>query len=508
MQKQAPSIARILTMVLFALSCFGLLTFLWLTFGGATPLKPKGYRVTVPFKEAGQLAVQADVRISGVPVGKVKSIQADAVSSRSVVELEIEPRYAPLRKNVRVRLRSKSLLGENYLELTAGDKNGAFIPDGGVLPEAGIEPSVELDEILRSLDVRTRDSFRTWQQQLAIAGAGRGREIGEAFAEFAPLFEEATKLLRVLNDDSDSFSALIRNTGVTFSALSERQDALRGLIQNSNTVFETTAARDEQLAQTFVALPAFQRESRTTLRRLTKFARDTDPLIDQLRPVAREFQPTFEALEDLAPDLRDLLVNLDPAITASVKGLPAASAFLDDFAPFVGALDPPLTQLNPLLQHLGAYRSELTSFFANISAATQAATGKESLHYLRTTNPLNPLSLGPLPNRHKSSRTNAYMFPRAIADLANGLPSLETRHCSSATAPSPDLAPVGSVPDTAWYTEKIRTNLRKFALGDNPANVPAPGCKQQAPYTVGGRTSLYPQLSPGASLPASKFGTP
>ena len=61
-------------MVLFALSCFGLLTFLWLTFGGATPLKPKGYRVTVPFKEAGQLAVEADVRISGVPVGKVKKI--------------------------------------------------------------------------------------------------------------------------------------------------------------------------------------------------------------------------------------------------------------------------------------------------------------------------------------------------------------------------------------------------------------------------------------------------
>ena len=39
MQKTAPSLGRILTMVLFALSCFGLLTFLWLTFGGPTPLK-------------------------------------------------------------------------------------------------------------------------------------------------------------------------------------------------------------------------------------------------------------------------------------------------------------------------------------------------------------------------------------------------------------------------------------------------------------------------------------
>ena len=134
---------------------------------------------------------------------------------------------------MRVQLRSKSLLGENYLELTPGEKDSGFIPDGGQLPEAGIEPSVELDEILRSFDKRTRDSFRTWQQQLAIAGAGRGREIGEAFSQFAPLEQEAAKLSKILNRDSESFSKLIRNTGVTFAALSERQEALRGLVRNT-----------------------------------------------------------------------------------------------------------------------------------------------------------------------------------------------------------------------------------------------------------------------------------
>ena len=91
MVKQAPSVGRILTMVLFALSCFGLLTYLWLTFGGPTPLKPKGYRVVVPFKEAGQLAQEADVRISGVRVGRVKKIEANPEQSRSDVELEIDP---------------------------------------------------------------------------------------------------------------------------------------------------------------------------------------------------------------------------------------------------------------------------------------------------------------------------------------------------------------------------------------------------------------------------------
>ncbi|HWH95385.1 MAG TPA: MlaD family protein, partial [Baekduia sp.] len=76
MQKQAPSLGRIVVMVGFALSCFGLLLFLWLAFGGPVPLKPKGYRFTVPFREAGQLAQEADVRISGVTVGKVKAVDA------------------------------------------------------------------------------------------------------------------------------------------------------------------------------------------------------------------------------------------------------------------------------------------------------------------------------------------------------------------------------------------------------------------------------------------------
>ena len=56
MQKAAPSLPRILIMVVFALSCFGLLLFLWLSFGGPVPLKPKPYELTVPFPEATTLA--------------------------------------------------------------------------------------------------------------------------------------------------------------------------------------------------------------------------------------------------------------------------------------------------------------------------------------------------------------------------------------------------------------------------------------------------------------------
>jgi phospholipid/cholesterol/gamma-HCH transport system substrate-binding protein len=52
MTTATPSLRRVLVMVAFALSCFGLLLFLWVSFGGPVPLKPKGYQFKVAFPEA------------------------------------------------------------------------------------------------------------------------------------------------------------------------------------------------------------------------------------------------------------------------------------------------------------------------------------------------------------------------------------------------------------------------------------------------------------------------
>src|SRR5436853_1410827 len=112
MQKQAPSVGRVLTMVLFALSCFGLLLFLWLSFGGPIPLQPQGYRVKVAFPVATQLGLQADVRVAGVSVGRVIQKQDDRNANRTVATLQISRRFAPISKNAKAILRQKTILGE------------------------------------------------------------------------------------------------------------------------------------------------------------------------------------------------------------------------------------------------------------------------------------------------------------------------------------------------------------------------------------------------------------
>src|SRR3954453_3719852 len=198
MQKAAPSFGRVAVMAGFALSCFGLLLFLWLAFGGKIPLKPQGYRFTASFAEATQLAQEADVRISGVPVGKVKTIEPDKQTGRSDVVIQLDSQYAPLPSAAKAILRQKTLLGETYVELTPGSPRARKIPEGGALRVSQVSPTVELDEIYRSFDPPTRRAFQVWMQTQAQAIRGHGRDLNDALGNLGPFAEDASVAVDIL----------------------------------------------------------------------------------------------------------------------------------------------------------------------------------------------------------------------------------------------------------------------------------------------------------------------
>jgi phospholipid/cholesterol/gamma-HCH transport system substrate-binding protein len=524
MQKQAPTIGRLLVMVGFALSCFGLLLFLWLAFGGAIPLKPKGYRFEVSFREATQLAVEADVRVSGVPVGKVKSVEPNPETGRSVALVQIEERFAPIPRDTRATLRQKTLLGETYVELTPGDPSAGTVPEGGSLPEGQVSPTVELDEIFRAFDRRTREAFQTWMQQQARGIEGRARDVSDVLGNLAPFAEDTTDLLRVLRTQEGAVRQVVRNTGEVFDALSERRGQLQGAIVNGNRVFSTTAARDRDLRELFTVFPTFNREATATVRRLERFARDTDPLVDQLRPAAREISPTLQDLSGLAPDLKALFRDLDPLITASRRGIPAVQRFLEDLRPALGEFEPVLRNLNPIASWLSEYRTELRAFFANVPAATQASTG-DGVHYLRTTNPMNPENFAVYPRRIGSNRPNPYMKPGGYLNLDRagpgdpGLLAYETRHCgrpNPATEPQQAIAdalqqllpilqqpppsdPLAPRPPSATG---LAANILSYGFNNAGRDVPAPPCVHQGPFRTaegelvpaGGELTQFPHV--------------
>jgi virulence factor Mce-like protein len=498
MQKQAPSFWRISAMVIFALSCFAILTFLWVSFGGSVPLKPRKYEVNVQFPEATTLAEQADVRISGVPVGKVQHKQLDG--KKTLATLRIDPAYAPLPLDVQAILRQKTLLGETYVELTPGTRNGAKIPDGGMLKPGNVAQTVQLDEIFRAFDPKTRAAFRTWFEAQGRAFNNRGRDLNAALGNLVPFEQDAGTLLEILNEQKADTSRLVRNTAVVFDALTQRGDQLRSLITNSNRVFATTADRNAQLKQIFTIFPTFLDESRATSTRLTAFAEQTNPLIDELRPAARELSPTLIDLKSLAPDLKGLFRDLGPLITASKKGLPAVTRILNDTAPLLGQLDPFLRNLNPILDYLGLYKREIASFFSLDSAAGQAVDRPPGagtvIHYLRTANPLNPENLAAYPKRISTNRSNPYVAPGGYAKYP--IKVFGKYLCTDNPIPTlvnPNLPLPAGIPPipnlSTLLPASIYNSLAQFTFA-TPA---APPCTEQKPNgRLVGQSGKYAQV--------------
>ena len=492
MIKRAPTVAQLVVMTAFTLSCIGILLYIWTTFGGSVPLRPEGYRVQVHFPEAARLAEQADVRISGVPVGKVVRKSFDAERGVTDAELEIDSRYAPIPRGTRAILRQKTLLGETYVELSAGDRSGPKLADGARLPGAQVSPTVELDEIFRALDPRTRREFSRWLSEQGRALGGRGRALSDALGALTPFAEDTDEVLRILRDQELSTRYLVRDTGEMLEALSERRGQLGGLVRSANRVFASTARRDRELARTVELLPGFLDELRATSKRTSRFARDTDPLVTQLRPAARELSPTLVNLGRAAPDLRVLLRAVPTLERASRRGLPALEGVLDDAEPLLARLDPFLRSLNPVLDYLGLYRREIASFFALDVAATQAsdvpAGTSTPVHYLRTTNPVNPEALAAYPSRLASNRSNPYTEPGGHERLASGLKAFGAHMCGS--APVPSLGPE--------IRGQLRALIEQFVYGGAaPATVARPPCQLQSPLgRLLGQTGVIPRLEP------------
>ncbi|HEY2767405.1 MAG TPA: MlaD family protein [Solirubrobacteraceae bacterium] len=518
MQKRAPTLANILVIVLFALSCFGLLLFLWESFGGPVPLKPKGYRFTVVLSRSLSLAEQSDVRISGVSVGHVISLTTEP-NGKNDVTVEMNHRYAPVRSNDRMILRQKTLLGETYIELLPQARSSRALPDGGTLSADQVERAVTLDDILASLEPRERSAFKAWQQEVAASYNGRGEQINSGFAEVEPFVTQGNKLLTVLASQEGAVRSVVRNLGVVFDALTERDNQFRGFVESGAQSFHALAQSSQQFADAIRALPTFERRGTTTLRELDKLANEGSPVLDEAHGWERALTPLLRTAKSFAPNLDSLLTGLGPLASASKKGLPTVRPTLHNVVPLLENVTPVLRNLDPLLQFAGDYIPEVQAFFANLTAVTQAhdkngdfGEGGPIQHYVRALVTVGPEALAVYNQRIGVNRANPYFQAGGLSQIAgNALPSFSTANCAD-SAPSIVEEEGGAVSSTTIkqliedHVVNGQLEEQKNAKGEvehkvvkNPTStaneVSAPPCLQQSPFTWEATSGQYPHVT-------------
>jgi phospholipid/cholesterol/gamma-HCH transport system substrate-binding protein len=547
MQKQAPSVGRILVAVGFTLSCFALLLFLWVTFGGPIPLKPESYRFTADFPEAITLSKEADVRIGGVSVGKVKDLslapdsecQKDPTTCNTTrATIEIDPQYAPISSDARAILRSKTLLGETYVELTSGSQtqpgqadntnataqSGTIdvgqvsggdapqpIPEGGHLAQTQVQDQTQIDEIFQGFDQPTREAFQSWMQNSALAVNGRGLDLNDAFGNLGPFASDASDVLGTLRSQEQSLRTLVHDTGDVFAALTEHDQALAGAVVGANRTFGALASQSRALSDTFKILPTFENESRLTLDRLKPFAEDARPVFHDLRPVARNLSPTLHDVRRLAPYARKLFKNFDPLIKASATGLPSLQGFVRELRPVMDGLDPFLANFNPLLRWLDYQAPVVGDFLSNPSSSTadflpSQAGQSAPLHLSRQMTIFTAESLSIYQNRIATNRGNGYLQPFAIGSFypstqAEIFPSHDCNNTFGGQpvthnpASSPPQEESGQFPFSSLVNPTSPDQVGPNFPGGTPAS---PGPSAYAACTI---APNFPSLFGGGSVP-------
>lgn len=486
--KRHISPAAIVVIAAFALSCFGLLLYLWTAFGGAVPLSPKGYQVQVLLKDAGKLTENADVRISGVSVGRVVTKELPAGTDRTRATIEIDPQFAPRPVDTRVTLRQKSLLGETFIELSPGSADADPIPEGGALDPGRVAASVRLDEVFSTFDEPTREAFATWMIGQGETLSTTARALSDALGSLDPFAESTGDLVATLDAQDVAVRSLLRDGSLALGAVTANPGELESLVRSGQQAFVATAEQDDRLAETVRDLTPFLRESRRTLDRLASFSGTAEPVVRALRPTARELSQLVRDIPPVAAPLRRLLAAAPALERASREGAPAVRRVLGDAEPLLERLRPFLGEVIPIIEHAGQYRRELAAAVANASAATQstlpAASGGGPLHLLRAVATVSPESLAAYPRRLATSRANPYRAPGTASRLATGLPSSPT---GCGTAPLPALSE--AIP------AELRAIVTKFALTPAPANVRCDPQPALGPL-LGAGSGVFPTLVP------------
>ncbi len=290
-------VARIaaLTAVLAAAVLSGLLLF-----GG-----DGGYTVTARFINAGQLVKGNLVDVGGTKAGVVKDFEITANGQADVV-LQIDEKYAPLRRGTRAVIRQggQASPANRYVQLMlpAEPDAGNRIRDGGRIGIEMTTTNVDLDQFFNIFDRPTRKALQDFYKGGQRQYAGRAEAANRGLRYLSPQLAASSRLFRELRHDPPVLERFLVDSSRFVTALSSRRDDLSALIANLNSTTRGLGSDEAALSEAVQRFPPFLRQANSTYVNLRAALDDLDPFVEASKPVARKLRPYLGELRPLARD--------------------------------------------------------------------------------------------------------------------------------------------------------------------------------------------------------------
>jgi ABC-type transporter Mla subunit MlaD len=330
-----PWLAGIIGIVLICLVSYGAYTKF------ANPFATS-YEAKVIFPSANGLKQDALVRIAGVNVGKVESVEpmkgctvaaingAEHQCTAAKVTMAINDNGLPIHQDATFWIRPRIFLeGNFFVEINPGSPSAPNAPDGYTFPiQSGREP-VQFDQLLTSLQSDTRTNLQILLQQYGTAVKQGGPDYNQSIQYWTPAYKFGAEVSHdTLGLQPHDLSAWIDKGGQTNGALSKDGQALENLITNLNVTAGAFARQSANLQSAVAELPRTLSVAIPSLNSLNnalppfrRFALALVPGVQSTGPMVDASLPFFSQLRQLVQpaELQGLVHDLSGTVPALAK---------------------------------------------------------------------------------------------------------------------------------------------------------------------------------------------
>jgi phospholipid/cholesterol/gamma-HCH transport system substrate-binding protein len=301
---------------------------------------PGGYRVHVTgyFANTNGIFPGDEVRILGVPVGKIDTIETQP--ARVKVTFWFDAKYA-VPADAKAVIVSPSLVSSRAIQLTPAYTSGPTMADGALIPQQRTAVPVEFDDLRQQLQKLTATLQPTTPGGVSTAGAlvnttadnlrGQGSHIRATLIQLS-------QALSALGDHSNDIFSTIKNLSILVSALQNSADLLRDLNTNLADVSSLLANDPDKVGHAVADIDAvlgdvqsFVNDNRDTLGTTSdKLASVTTALNHSLDDVKQTLH--------LAPTVFQNFLNIYQPAQGTLAGATVINNFSDPISFLCGAI--------------------------------------------------------------------------------------------------------------------------------------------------------------------------
>ncbi len=285
--------ARVGIFVLLGLLILTFFTFRVSKWGG---IGGKGYTITADFDTAAGLEPKSDVKMAGVPIGKVEEIKLTGTRARLVLRIN-EGIRIPMDSIASIQ--AQGMLGEKYVEIFPGKATDRMLAAGGRVTQT-LAPQ-NLDELIRKVSAIGDDIKRFTDSLAGTFGTPEGKQaLGD--------------ILKNIREASIAVNAIVSGNQARFQSIVVNVDKVAADLK------DVTAANKENLRETIANLRAFS----ATLKE------QTPEIARMINEAAGKMGRMADKAGAMADNANVILADNREGIRESIASFKAASAKLDN----------------------------------------------------------------------------------------------------------------------------------------------------------------------------------